>query len=116
MFNLGTKQLCAVTRTLQKQMGNLHRRIRNFAIPTVAAAAGRQNFCCKKAVAGVYTITPVTPYDDTKTYDIVLGIRSERVLSNIFSDIDVWTFNLKQVVLTLVGRLLQLKLQDLTIR
>jgi hypothetical protein len=74
------------------------------------------NFCCKNAVAGVYTITPVTPYDDTKTYDIVLGIRSERVLSNIFSDIDVWTFNLKQVVLTLVGRLLQLKLQDLTIR
>jgi hypothetical protein len=46
------------------------------------------NFCCKNAVAGVYTITPVTPYDDTKTYDIVLGIRSERVLSNIFSDID----------------------------
>jgi hypothetical protein len=42
----------------------------------------------KNAVAGVYTITPVTPYDDTKTYDIVLGIRSERVLSNIFSDID----------------------------
>jgi hypothetical protein len=69
----------------------------------------------KNAVAGVYTIS-VTPYDDTKTYDIVLGIRSERVLSNIFSDIDVWTFNLKQVVLTLVGRLLQLKLQDLTIR
>jgi hypothetical protein len=46
----------------------------------------------QNAVAGVYTITPVTPYDDTKTYDIVLGIRSERVLSNIFSDIDVWTF------------------------
>jgi hypothetical protein len=46
-------------------------------------------------VAGVYTITPVTPYDDTKTYDIVLGIRSERVLSNIFSDIDVWTFQSK---------------------
>jgi hypothetical protein len=49
----------------------------------------------KNAVAGVYTITPVTPYDDTKTYDIVLGIRSERVLSNIFSDIDVWTFQSK---------------------
>jgi hypothetical protein len=32
----------------------------------------------KNAVAGVYTITPVTPYDDTKTYDIVLGIRSEK--------------------------------------
>jgi hypothetical protein len=40
----------------------------------------------------VCTLNPVTPYDDTKTYDIVLGIRSERVLSNIFSDIDVWTF------------------------
>jgi hypothetical protein len=26
---------------------------------------------------------------------IVLGIRSERVLSNIFSDIDVWTFQSK---------------------
>jgi hypothetical protein len=44
----------------------------------------------KNAVAGVHN-HPVTPYDDTKTYDIVLGIRSERVLSNIFSDIDVWT-------------------------
>jgi hypothetical protein len=74
-----------------------------FAIPTVAAAAGRHwhGVCTQSA-------------DDTKTYDIVLGIRS--VLSNIFSDIDVWTSNLKQVVLTLVGRLLQLKLQDLTIR
>jgi hypothetical protein len=72
------------------------------------------NFCCKMQWQ-VCTQSPVTPYDDTKTY-IVLGIRSERVLSNIFSDIDVWTFNLKQVVLTLVGRLLQLKLQDLTIR
>jgi hypothetical protein len=48
----------------------------------------------KNAVAGVYN-HPVTPYDDTKTYDIVLGIRSERVLSNIFSDIDVWTFQSK---------------------
>jgi hypothetical protein len=69
MFNLGTKQLClTVTRTLQKQM-DLHRRIRNFAIP-VAAAAGRQGefLLQKNAVAGVYTITPVT-YDDTKTYD-----------------------------------------------
>jgi hypothetical protein len=63
----------------------------------------------------VYTITSVTPYDDTKTYDIVLGIRSERVLSNIFSDIDVWTFQSK-VGSTNMGRLLQLKLQDLTIR
>jgi hypothetical protein len=73
------------------------------------------NFCCKKCSGRCVHNPPVT-YDDTKTYDIVLGIRSERVLSNIFSDIDVWTFNLKQVVLTLVGRLLQLKLQDLTIR
>jgi hypothetical protein len=62
-----------------------------FAIPTVAAAEEDRISVAKNAVAGVYTITPVTPYDDTKTYDIVLGIRSERVLSNIFSDIDVWT-------------------------
>jgi hypothetical protein len=55
-----------------------------FAIPTVAAAAGRQGeFLLQNAVAGVYTIISVTPYDDTKTYDIVLGIRSERVLSNL---------------------------------
>jgi hypothetical protein len=46
----------------------------------------------KNAVAGVYTITRLH-LDDTKTYDIVLGIRSERVLSNIFSD--VWTFQSK---------------------
>jgi hypothetical protein len=116
MFNLGTKQLClTVTRRYRSKV--IHRRIRNFAIPTVAAAGRQGKFLLQKnAVAGVYTITRFTPYDDTKTYDIVLGIRSERVLSNIFSDIDVWTFNLKQVVLTLVGRLLQLKLQDLTIR
>jgi hypothetical protein len=67
------------------------------------------NFCCKNAVAGVYTILRLH-LDDTKTYDIVPVFAPERVLSNIFSDIDVWTFNLKQV-LTLVGRLLQLKLQ-----
>jgi hypothetical protein len=91
--------------------------IASVAIPTVAAAAGRQGeFLLQKMQWQVCTQSPVTPYDDTKTYDIVLGIRSERVLSNIFSDIDVWTSNLKQVVLTLVGRLLQLKLQDLTIR
>jgi hypothetical protein len=58
MFNLGTKQLClTVTRTLQKQMGNLHRRIRNFAIPTVAAAAGRQGeFLLQKMQWQVCTI------------------------------------------------------------
>jgi hypothetical protein len=49
------------------------------------------NFCCKKMQWQCVHNHPVTPYDDTKTYDIVLGIRSERVLSNIFSDIDVWT-------------------------
>jgi hypothetical protein len=74
-------------------MGNLHRGIRNFAIPTIAAAAEGEtrgiSVAKKNAVAWVCT-SPVTPYDDTKTYDIVLGIRSERVLSNIFSDIDVW--------------------------
>jgi hypothetical protein len=33
---------------------------------------------------------------------------AQKEYCNIFSDIDVWTFNLKQVVLTLVGRLLQI--------
>jgi hypothetical protein len=39
-----------------------------FAIPTVAAAAGRQGeFLLQKMQWQVCTITPVTPYDDTKT-------------------------------------------------
>jgi hypothetical protein len=38
------------------------------------------NFCCKNAVAGVYTITRLHLMT-ILTYDIVLGIRSERVLS-----------------------------------
>jgi hypothetical protein len=59
----------------------------------------------------VCTITPVTPYDDTKTYDIVLVFAQKSI--NIFSDIDVWTFNQKQC--TNIGGL-QLKLQGLTIR
>jgi hypothetical protein len=70
--------------------------------PATVCGRNKGNLLCKNAVAGVYTITPVV-FDDTKTYDIVLGIRPERVLSNIFSDIDVWTSNLKQVVLTLWG-------------
>jgi hypothetical protein len=71
------------------------------------------NFCCKMQWQ-VCTQSLRLHLDDTKTYDI--GIRSERVLS-IFSVILMYGLsNLKQVVLTLVGRLLQLKLQDLTIR
>jgi hypothetical protein len=106
MFNLGTKTVVLGNANVTEANGVISiAGFGTFAIPTVAAAAGRHLLAwC------VYTIG----YDDTKTYDIVLGIRS--VLSNIFSDIDVWTSNLKQVVLTLVGRLLQLKLQDLTIR
>jgi hypothetical protein len=112
MFNLGTKQLCLLPE--HRQMGNLQ----DLGQSQQFAAAGRQGISVAKKCSGeVWHNPPVTPYDDTKTYDIGHGdIRSERVLSNIFSDIDVWTFNLKQVVLTLVGRLLQLKLQDLTIR
>jgi hypothetical protein len=95
MFNLGTKQVVLVTRH-----GNQYLRIQGNP-NSLLRQEDKEFLLQKNAVAGVYTITPVTPYDDTKTYDIVLGIRSERVLSNIFSDIDVWTFNLKQVVLTL---------------
>jgi hypothetical protein len=68
----------------------------------------------KNAVAGVYTITPVTPYDDTKTYDIVVFAQKEYCLISLVI-LMYGLSNLKQV-LTLVGRLLQLKLQDLTIR
>jgi hypothetical protein len=88
----------------------------NFAIPTVAAAAGRQGeFLLQKCSGRCVHNNLVVAYDDTKTYDIVLGIRSERVLSNIFSDIDVWTFQSKQVVPTLRGVCCS-SLQDLTIR
>jgi hypothetical protein len=64
MFNLGTKTvvLNSNANVLKPKWEYLHRRIPNFAIPTVAAAAGRQGISvAKNAVAGVYTITPVTP-------------------------------------------------------
>jgi hypothetical protein len=99
----GTKQLCNSNAWHRSKWSNLHRRIRNFAIPTVAAAAegGQGNFIAKNAVLSVYTITPVTPYDDINVR--LLGIRSERVLSNIFSDIDVWTFQSKAGSTTNIG-------------
>jgi hypothetical protein len=41
-----------------------------------AAAAGRQGeFLLQKCSGRCVHNHPVTPYDDTKTYDIVLGIR-----------------------------------------
>jgi hypothetical protein len=83
MFNLGTKQLClTVTRTLQANGVISIAGFGTFTIPTVAAAADKGNFCKKCSGRCVHN-PPVTPYDDTKTYDIVLGIRSERVLSNL---------------------------------
>jgi hypothetical protein len=84
MFNLGTKQLClTVTRTLQKQMGNLHRRIRNFAIPTVAAAAGRQGISVAKCSGRCVHNHSGYTYDDTKTYDIVLFAQKEYCLISL---------------------------------
>jgi hypothetical protein len=75
MFNLGKKQLClTVTRTLQK-WSNLHRDSELWQSQQLLLRQEDKGISvAKNAVAGVYTITPVTPYDDTKTYDIVLGI------------------------------------------
>jgi hypothetical protein len=94
MFNLGTKTVVLNSNANVTEANGVISiaGFGTFAIPTVAA--GRQKtrgISVAKKWQCVHT--PVTPYDDTKTYDIVLGIRSERVLSNIFSDIDVWTSN-----------------------
>lgn len=105
MFNLGTKQVVIngasnVTK-VQGSAGvpsivNIEG-FGTFSVPSVAAAAAREGAItvAAAAVKGVYTIS-ITGYDDTKTYDLVLGVRSERVLSNIFSDGDVWTFQSKK--------------------
>jgi hypothetical protein len=61
----------------------------------VTAAAEDKNFCCKKMQWQVCTM--LSYLDDTILNDIVLGDATERV-SNIFSDIDVWTFNLAGVL------------------
>lgn len=99
MFNLGTKQIVLNSNSNVTEAGGVISiaGFGTFTIPTAAAAGARVGAvtASKPAVAGVYTITPVTAYDDSKTYDIVVGIRSERVLSNIFSDGDSWTFQSK---------------------
>lgn len=105
MFNLGTKQIVLNSNSNVTEVAATSGKsgvisiagFGTFTIPTVAAAASRVGAVtvAASAVAGVFTITPVTAYDDAKTYDIVLGVRSSRVLSNIFSDGDVWTFQSK---------------------
>lgn len=99
MFNLGTKQIVLNSNSNVTEANGVISiaGFGDFSIPTTAVAVTRVGAVTvsKPAKAGVYTITPVTAYDDTKTYDIVLGIRSERVLSNIFSDGDAWTFQSK---------------------
>jgi hypothetical protein len=74
-------------------MGNLHRRIRNFAIPTVAAAAGRQGEFLLQKCSGRcvhnhsgYTLTIL------KRTTLVFA---QKEYCLIFSDIDVWTFQSK---------------------
>lgn len=105
MFNLGTKQIVLngsgsiteVPATAEAPGVITIEGFGVFTIPSVAAAAARVGAITESsnAVAGVYTITPVTPYDPTKTYVLVLGIRSSRVLSNIFSNRDALTFQSK---------------------
>lgn len=99
MFNLGTKQIVLNSNANVTEANGVISiaGFGEFTVPTAVVAATRVGAITvsKPAKAGVYTITPVTAYDDTKTYDIVLGIRSERVLSNIYSDGDSWTFQSK---------------------
>lgn len=105
MFNLGTKQIVLNSNSNVTEVAATANTpgvisiagFGQFTIPTPAAAAARVGAVtvAASAVAGVFTITPVTAYDDTKTYDLVLGIRSARILSNIFTDGDVWTFQSK---------------------
>lgn len=122
MFNLGTKQVVlnstsnvtiatpagvAVANAAAAAAGDIITvaGFGTFTIPTDVAAAARVGAItvASNAVAGVYTLTPTFPlnglgaaaYDPTKAYDIVLGIRSPRKLSNIFTDGDVWTFQSK---------------------
>jgi hypothetical protein len=62
-------------------MGNLHSGSGTLQ-STVAAAAGRQGeFLLQKCSGRCVHNPPVTPYDDTKTYDIVPVFAPERVLS-----------------------------------
>jgi hypothetical protein len=63
-----------------------------FAIPTVAAAGRQGNFYCKKQWQ-VCTQSSGYTYDDTQNVRHRTWYSLRRVLSNIFSDIDVWTFN-----------------------
>jgi hypothetical protein len=62
MFNLGTKQLCLTVTNVTEANGVISiAGFGTFAIPTVAAAAGRQGISvAKNAVAGVYTILGYT--------------------------------------------------------
>jgi hypothetical protein len=89
-----------------------------FAIPTVAAAAGRQGefLLQKNAVAGVYTITQLHLMTILKRTTLYLVFAQKEYCLISLVILMYGLSNLKQVVLTLVGRLLQLKLQDLTIR
>jgi hypothetical protein len=65
--------------------GVIHRRIRNFCNPNSCCCGRQGEFLLQKCSGRCVHNHSVTPMTILK-YDIVLGIRSERVLSNIFSD------------------------------
>lgn len=102
MFNLGTKQIVLNSSANVKEQpsaGGLPGVITiagfgSFTIPTPAAAAtrGGKVTSAASAVAGVYTITAPSAAPATKSYDLVLGLRSSRMISDIFTDGDVFTF------------------------
>jgi hypothetical protein len=116
MFNLGTKTVVLNSNANVTEANGV---IAGFGTLQSQQLLLRQedkgNFCCKNAVAGVYTITRLHLMTILKRTTLYL-VFAQKEYCLISLVIDVWTSNLKQVVLTLVGRLLQLKLQDLTIR
>jgi hypothetical protein len=83
MFNLGTKTVVLNSNANVTEANGVIS-IAGFGTLQSQQLLLRQedkgNFCCKNAVAGVYTITRLHLMT-ILTYDIVLGIRSERVLS-----------------------------------
>ena len=68
-----------------------------FTVPTDAAAFQREGSITPSSspVAGVYTILAAAAAEATKSYILTLKVRSSRILSNVFSDGDSWSFQSK---------------------
>ena len=102
MFNLGTKQVVLNSSANVTEVAGTPTvpgvitiaGFGSFTVPSVADAAARAGSVsvAANAVAGVYTITSAGLTPSTKVYDLVLGLRSARMVSDIFTDGDICTF------------------------